>query len=294
MRFGSVLAFVLFVPASFGLIGCGGPHHGGGWGARGASHEAVRHITVVGHGEAMGKPDIARTSLGVEASAPTVEEAMNQTSARMKAIFDALKKLGIQDKDLQTANFSIQVERPYVDQPMPMPVPMPEALPAPAPLKGNKGAAAPSPPSLPALPPAPTVKYRVSNTVEVTIRDVSKASQVLQAAVDAGANNVWSVSFGIDETKALEATAREKAVADARVRAEALAKLSGLELGPVISVSEVIGRGPIGPMPMFASAEAKWAGGGPPLAAGEVTYATSIEVIFGIKKAAEPAEAPEN
>ena len=294
MRFGSVLAFVLFVPASFGLLGCGaGPHHGG-WGGRGASHEAIRHITVVGQGEAKGSPDIARTSLGVEASAPTVEEAMNQTSARMKAILDALKKLGVEDKDLQTANFSIQVERPYVDQPMPMPVPMPvpEALPAP---KGGKAGAASSPPSsAPAAPPPmPAVKYRVSNTVEVTIRDVSKASRVLQAAVDAGANNVWSVSFGIDETKALEATAREKAVADAKARAEVLAKLSGVELGPVISVSEVIGRGPIGPMPMFASAEAKWGGGGPPLAPGEVTYSTSIEVVFGIKKA-EPAAAPEN
>ncbi|WP_170319596.1 SIMPL domain-containing protein [Polyangium spumosum] len=269
MRFGSVLAFVLLVPASFGLLGCGaGPHHG----SRGAPHQAIRHITVVGQGEAKGSPDIARTSLGVEASAATVEEAMNQTSARMKAIMGALKKLGIEDKDLQTANFSIQVERPYVEPPMPMP------------------AAAPSP----AAPPAPAVKYRVSNTVEVTIRDVSKASQVLQAAVDAGANNVWSVSFGIDETKPLEAAAREKAVADAKARAEALAKLAGLELGPVISVSEVIGRGPIGPMPMFASAEAKWGGGGPPLAPGEVTYSTSIEVVFGIKKAPAPAEAKDD
>lgn len=276
MRFGSVLAFVLLVPASFGLIGCGGPHHGGGWGAR-ASQEAVRHITVVGHGEAQGKPDIARTSLGVEASAPTVEEAMNQTSARMKAILDALKKLGIEEKDIQTANFSISIERPFMEGPMPMPVP--EA--APAPKGGGKAAAATTAPAAP--PPQPSVKYRVSNTVEVTIRDVSKASRVLQAAVDAGANNVWSVSFGIDDTKALEATAREKAIADAKARAEALAKLSGLELGPVISVSEVVGRGPIGPMPMMATAEAKWGGGGPPLSMGEVTYATSIEVIFGIK-----------
>lgn len=285
MRFGSVLAFVLLVPASFGLLGCGaGPHHG----AHGAPHQAIRHITVVGQGEAKGNPDIARTSLGVEASAPTVEEAMNQTSARMKAIMGALKKLGIEDKDLQTANFSIQVERPYVEPPMPMAEPEPEPLPT----KGGKAAAA-APLPAPAAPPAPAVKYRVSNSVEVTIRDVSKASGVLQAAVDAGANNVWSVSFGIDETKALEAAAREKAVADAKARAEALAKLAGLELGPVISVSEVIGRGP-GPMPMFASAEAKWGGGGPPLAPGEVTYSTSIEVVFGIQKAPAPAEAKDD
>ncbi|MDI3283755.1 SIMPL domain-containing protein [Polyangium sp. 15x6] len=290
MRFGSVLAFVLLVPASFGLIGCGGPHHGGGWGAR-ASQEAVRHITVVGHGEAQGKPDIARTSLGVEASASTVEEAMNQTNARMKAILDALKKLGLEEKDIQTANFSISIERPFESPvPVPMAMPMPEAPPAPA--KGGKAAAATTAgAAAPAVPPPPSLKYRVSNTVEVTIRDVSKASRVVQAAVDAGANNVWNVNFGIDDTKALEATAREKAVADAKARAEVLAKLSGLELGPVISVSEVIGRGPIGPMPMMATAEAKWGGGGPPLSMGEVTYSTSIEVIFGIKKAPEPPPA---
>ncbi|MDC3952409.1 SIMPL domain-containing protein [Polyangium jinanense] len=286
MRFGSVLAFVLLVPASFGLIGCGGPHHGGGFGAR-ASQEAVRHITVVGHGEAQGKPDIARTSLGVEASAPTVEEAMNQTNARMKAILDALKKLGLEEKDIQTANFSISIERPF-EGPVPMAMPMPEALPA---TKGGKAAAATTAgAAAPMVPPPPSLKYRVSNTVEVTIRDVSKASRVVQAAVDAGANNVWNVNFGIDDTKALEATAREKAVADAKARAEVLAKLSGLELGPVISVSEVIGRGPIGPMPMMATAEAKF-GGGPPLSMGEVTYSTSIEVIFGIKKAPEPPPA---
>ena len=69
------------------------------------------------------------------------------------------------------------------------------------------------------------------------------------------------MSFGIDDTKALEATAREKAVADAKARAEALAKLEGAELGDVVRVSEVIGRGPMPPMPMFASAEAKWGGG---------------------------------
>lgn len=282
----SARAFVL--PAAFalvGLAGCGGHHppcaSGMMMGMHGM-HDAMRNITVVGQGEAMGKPDIARTSLGVEASAGTVEEAMNQTSARMTAILEALKKMGIAEKDVQTANFSIQIERPYV----PEPPPGPAAEPAPAPVapKGGKATAAAPAPAAPPPAPAPGVKYRVSNTVEVVIRDVSKASKVLQAAVDAGANNVWSVSFGIDDTKSLEATAREKAVADAKARAEALAKLEGGELGDVIRVSEVIGRGgPISPMPMFASAEAKW-GGGPPLAPGEVTLNMSIEVVYGLKK----------
>jgi hypothetical protein len=275
---GTFVALAWLVPAAMGLMGCAAE---GQIGSAAAPHGVVRSITVVGRGEAMGKPDIARTSLGVEASASTVEEAMNQANAQMTAIMDAVKKLGIADKDIRTANFSIQVERPF--QP-PQPMPMPEPMPGPA--RGTKGAAGPPPPpAQPALPPA---TYRVSNQVEITIRDVGKASRVLQTAVNAGANSVWSVSFGIDDTKPLEAQARDEAVADARTRAEALAKLAGLKLGPVISVSEVIGRGPVEPMPMFRGdvvQAAKFGGAGsPPLEGGELTVGTSIEVIFGLEK----------
>ena len=270
----------ILLPAALLLSGCAGHHppcpsgpHGGMMGMM-AKHDGMRNVTVVGQGEATGKPDIARTSLGVEASAPTVEEAMNQANKQMSAVLDALKKLGIADKDMQTANFSIQIERPYMPEPPPPVAPLAEPGP-----KAGKGAPILPPPP----PPAPAVKYRVSNSVEVIIRDVTKASKVLQAAVDAGANNVWSVSFGIDDTKPLEATAREKAVADAKARAEALAKLEDAELGDVLRVSEVIGRGPMSPMPMFSSAEAKFSGG-PPLAMGEVTLGMAIEVVYSLKK----------
>jgi hypothetical protein len=269
---GTFVALAWLVPAALGLMGCASEPSGSAMGP----HEVVRSITVVGRGEATGKPDIARTTLGVEASAGTVDEAMNQTNAQMTRIMDAVKKVGIAEKDIRTANFSIQVEHP-----VPL-MPMPEPMPGPA--KGTKGGAglAPSPAAPTALPP-PT--YRVSNQVEITIREVGTASRVLLAAVNAGANSVWSVNFGIDDEKALEAEARNKAVADARTRAEALAKLSGLKLGPVISVSEVIGRGPGQPMFMDQMAiSAKRSGGAPPLEGGELTVGTSIEVVFGLEK----------
>jgi hypothetical protein len=272
------------LPVALFAAGCGGHQHQ--MKAEVALTE-TRSITVVGRGEASGKPDIARTSLGVEATAATVDEAMNRTSARMKAIMDALRKLGIEDKDMQTQSFSVSVERPYPPPP-PMPIAEPPA-PAPAPKatpKGAKGATAPAvpppPPAAATLPAEPQPVYRVSNQIEVKIRDVSKAGKVLQAAVDAGANNVWGVNFQIEHPEPLEGEARTKAIADARARAEALAKLSGLKLGPVLSVSEEVGRGGP-PMPMFASAEAKMAGE-PPMALGEVTVGTSIEVVFGVEK----------
>ncbi len=273
----SALIATLFVPAALVLTGCGAGHPSNC--AMHASQQAIRSVTVVGHGEAMGKPDIARTSVGVEASASTVQEAMDQTTAKMNAILAALKKMGVADKDIKTANFSISIERPY-PEPSPMPSPAMEPAPAPPVKPGGKTPAATiaSPPA----PPAPSMIYRVNNSVEVVVRDVSKASRILQAAVEAGANNVWSVSFGIDDTKALETDARTKAIADARERAEALAKLEGLTLGNVISVSEVIGRGSISPMPMFASAEAKF--GGPSLSPGEVAMGMSIEVVFALQK----------
>lgn len=278
------LLFSLIVPASLALTGCGAGHHSS-CAMPAASQQAIRSVTVVGQGEAMGKPDIARTSLGVEASASTVQDAMDQTTAKMNAILDALKKMGVADKDIKTANFSISIERPYLE-PGPSPAPMtePAAIAAPPAKAGGKAPATATSAPLPPVRPAHTVLYRVNNTVEITIRDVPKASRILQAAVDAGANNVWSVSFGIDDTKTLESEARAKAIADARARAEALAKLEGLTLGGVLSVSEVIGRGPISPMPMFASAVDAKFGGGPALSPGEVTMGMSIEVVFALQK----------
>jgi uncharacterized protein len=274
------LLMALVIPASFALTGCGAGHHSS-CPMPTASQQALRSITVVGQGEASGKPDIARTSLGVEAAAPTVQEAMDQTTAKMNAILDNLKKIGVAEKDIKTANFSISIERPY-NEPMPMPAMPMESAPAAPPAKSGGKPAIPAPVAPPALPrSAPAAIYRVNNTIEVVIRDVPKASRILQTAVDAGANSVWNVSFGIDDPKTLESDARAKAIADARARAEALAKLQGLTLGNVISVSEVIGRGP-GPMPMFASAEAKF--GGPSLSPGEVTVGMSIEVVFALQK----------
>jgi uncharacterized protein YggE len=84
--------------------------------------------------------------------------------------------------------------------------------------------------------------------------------------------------------KTLEADARTKAIADARTRAESLAKLEGLKLGDVLRVSEVIGGGSISPMPMFASVVEQKFAGGPSLSPGEVSMGMSIEVVFALQK----------
>lgn len=216
----------------------------------GAAREQLATITVVGRGEASARPSIARVNLGVEATAPTVAEAMRMANEKMNAVIAALKRLGIADRDLQTSNFSIF----FVEQP-----PITTAA-------GKPGA-------------QPQGYYRVSNTVEATIRDLNRTSQVLQAAVDAGANTAWNLTFEIEDTKPLEAQALARAYDDGRSNAETLARASGVQLGPVVSISEVIGNAP----PIFMEAAAfKTDASRPPIEPGTLKFSTQIQVVYSI------------
>ena len=202
------------------------------------------------------KPDVANTTVGVEALGPTVDAAMADAEARMTSVLDALKKMGIADKDIQTSNFSINFERQMEQKPVTA--------------QATPGKFEP-----------PAGFYRVSNMVQVTIRDMTKVGDVIDTAVKAGANNVWGISFSLEDTKGLEEQAREAAVKDAQARAESLAGLTNVQVGDVISVSEVVGSQPV---PMFSAAEAKGlGGGGTPAEPGEVTFSTQIQVVYGIK-----------
>lgn len=243
-------------------------------------------VTVVGQGEVRHKPDIARASVGVEVSAPTVVEASRSAAQRMSELIAALKRVGIAENDIQTSNFSINFERAYPGQPQPMPMAAPAPPPPPPP--GSKGPAAPR--SAPAAMAAPALEpaglYRVSNTVSIVVRDLAKVGPVLDAAVAAGANNVWGVSFGLDKPEGLEPEARAKAMADARARAEALAKLAGRTLGEVVSVSDSPSGG--GGHPMFAQAMAK-DGFATPIEAGEVAVSAQVQVIYRFAEAPKPS-----
>jgi uncharacterized protein YggE len=164
---------------------------------------------------------------------------------------DALKAAGIDDKDIQTTNYSIQLDR-YRE---PMPV---------------SSEAAEQPP----------LTYRVSNMVSVTVRDLASIGEVIDAVVEAGANSVWGVSFGLDDPSVAEEAARADAIADAQARAESLAELSGVAVGPVMSVSEVVSGGGV-PVPMVAEMAASGAG---PISPGELEVGYRVQVTYFIER----------
>lgn len=204
-------------------------------------------ITVVGIGKASGTPDVAHVTIGVETQAPSIQKAADDNKAQMNALLSALKGLGIAEKDLQTSNYSIYTEqKPATD--------------------GTTSAA--------------QMVYHVSNQVEVTVRDINKLGDVLDKSVAAGANNIYGVNFSVEDTAKLEADARAKAVADAKSRAASLAQLNGLQLGDVVSVSEVIDNS--GVYPLMSGAKGM-GGGGAPIQPGELEVSMSIQITYAAK-----------
>ncbi len=178
-------------------------------------------ISVGGSGKITVIPDLANVRLGVLVQRPTAKAARQDAAVTMTAIVDALRKLGIADKDIATAMVSLSPVYDY----------------------SNSGAA----PKI--------IGYQLSNSVSVTVRDLSILSDALDNGITAGANTVDSVSFDVADRTAAEAKAREAAITDARAKADAYAKGLGISITGVASVTESVST-PVWYQQNFAGAAA--------------------------------------
>lgn len=203
----------------------------------------MRQVTVVGHGEVKGRPDTATVQLGVETEAATAKDALAQNSAQAQAIQQKLKDLGIDEKDVQTSNFSI------------------------SPAYASDG--------------RQVTGYHVSNLVTVKIRKLDQAGTLLDQVVQAGANSVYGVSFSVESPSALLDQAREQAMQDAKARAGKLAGAGGASIGEVLVINENVNAQP--PIIMAAGradvAEAPAA----PVQPGEQSFSVEVQVTFGLR-----------
>ncbi len=213
-----------------------------------------RALTVVGEGQVREAPDIARATLGVEATAPSAVAATRDAATRMAAVIAAMKRLGVEPRDLQTSAFTIRSER-----------------------FNTPPSAAGSPTGVASL------TYVVSNSVSVTIRGTARVSEILDGAVSAGANEVWGVSFAHSDEDALRTRARALAVADARARAEGLARAAGVALGQVLSIDEV-GLQPFG-RALAQGSVARRDAEATPIENGELTISDRIQIVFALEPA---------
>jgi uncharacterized protein YggE len=197
-------------------------------------------ISVTGSGTVTTEPDTATTSFGVVTQGSTAREAMSHNSEEMAKVIDALKRAGVASKDLQTQYVSLD---PRYD---------------------NQG--------------REVIGYTASNSVSAIVRELSQAGAVIDAAVAAGANNVSGPSLSRDDQGKLYNDALERAVADAKAKAEVLARAAGVSVGAVQSVAENPQAGG-GPMPLGYAAARSIA---VPIEAGTTQVVANVRVVFAL------------
>jgi hypothetical protein len=205
-------------------------------------------VNVSGSGSVFGQPDIAVLSLGVSAEADSVGAARTQAADGMNKMLDAVKQNGVDEKDIQTTRFTVQPIYDYTN--------------GKSVLRG----------------------FSVDNTVTVKVRKIDDAGKVVDAALAAGGDlsRIDSLQFSIDDPTALEDQAREKAMTDARHKADALAKAGGVELGLPRTISEVAAPSPIN----FTGAEfaaARDSAASTPIQLGQLEVQVDVQVVYELK-----------
>ena len=243
------LIVVLFIAImALALAACNAAQAGGtaAPAAQTGSTASAGGITVVGQGTAYGQPDQATVVVGVESFAATVAEATTQNQTTLESVMAALTAAGIAAEDIQTTNYSLFAEQTYSES-------------------GPTGIAG----------------YRVSNQVNVKIRDIELVGDVLAAVTEAGANSIYNINFSVADPVALEAEARALAMQDAANRAASLAELGNVSLGEITVISEVIGA-PV--MPYGGSyAVAESASAAPGISPGQLSYQVQVQVTYSIQ-----------
>lgn len=209
--------------------------------------DQYNQIRVAGTATVKAAPDIATVEIGVQTFNEEVEAAVAENNRKSDDIISALKANGIAESDIQTSRFNIYPQRDYWDE------------------EGRNE----------------IIGYQVDNMVSVTIRNLDSVGEVLQEAVDAGANNIYGVNFTLDDPSSLRDTARVEAVKDARQRAEVMAEAAEIELGDVTSITEMSYGGPIIAREEYDSAVAK-GGEMVPIEPGELELTIQVEVTFAI------------
>lgn len=197
---------------------------------------AANTVTVSGTGSVEAVPDRAELSFGVTTEARTASAALSASSAEMRRVIAAIRGAGVAQADIQTQIVSLQ---PRYSE------------------RGDE-----------------IVGYTATNSVSAKLRDLGRAGAVIDAAVGAGANQVFGPGLTRSDQTALYRRALRAAVADARAKARSLAAAAGRRLGRVRSVVETGAAPP--PRPLEAKAAAT------PIEPGTQLIQASVSVEFAL------------
>ncbi len=219
---------------------------------QGAQREHTPVISVSGSASMEVPADEVRISVGVVSEGQEPRKVIDENSQRVSRVMDALMRAGLEDGDVSTGRFSIQ------------------------PIYTNPGRDRGGRPEI--------AGYRVQNSLIVETGNLEIAGAIVQAAVEAGANNIDSVSFQLADPRASRAAVLEQAVSYARADAEAVARASGVRLGGIHSLS--IGRADF-PRPMMGRDArmmnmAEAGAVAPPMSPGEIQVSATVTIEYEI------------
>ncbi len=206
-------------------------------------------ITVQGTGVIILKPDVVQLNVGVQLKAPTVSEAQAQSAATSAKITEALKSNGIKPEDIKTVNYSINPDYTYAPN-----------------------------------QPAKLIGYQITNSLQVTIRDITKAGAIIDAASTAGANQINGINFMAENNTEALKQARAAAVADAKAKADQLGAAGSVTVGSVVNIVEVAQNS--GPQPIVYAADSRVAQATAPVTqveGGQLKVVVNVQVTYAIK-----------
>lgn len=202
-------------------------------------------LEISATGEVHVTPDQATVTLGVDAKAPTAAQAMHDDATQMAQVIGAVRGAGVPDKDIQTAGLSLAPQTVYA----------------------------------PNQPPKPD-GYLASDTIAVTVENLGHLGAVIDAAADAGANQIQGVSFELKDRQGAENQARLAAVKTLQARAALYAEAAGLRLGRLVKLSEggETEVEPVQPRVMMTARAAT------PIAPGEMTVQVTVSAVYELTR----------
>jgi uncharacterized protein YggE len=178
--------------------------------ARADDAACTRHISALGRASEARAPDFAEVAVGIEARGASADAALDAASKAVTGVSAEARTLGVPPTDIGTAAVTLQTATRSVARP------------------GGSVTEEPD-------------GYRASNLVSIRLADMDRLGDLLRQALDAGANRIDGVSFGLRDPDAVEAALQVAAARDARARAEALAGALGAKLGPLCTLSPAVG-----------------------------------------------------
>ncbi len=196
-------------------------------------------------GEVSRVPDVAIISAGVVTQAQDARTALADNAAKMTRVLAALKKSGVDARDIATSSISLSPQYRYADN----------------------------------QPPVIT-GYQASNTVTVRFRDIAKSGTVLDTLVGQGANQINGPTLTIDKPEAALDEARLAAMKTARTRADLYARAAGTTVKRIVAISESSDNNALQPMPMVMMARQADTAAKTEIAAGEQAIGVTLSITF--------------